>query len=70
MSKVKEFSHYGKRFMQSLIKGLQSFEIETSNIWLSKAKRRNKDNKDTSYISFGIKQRHVNKFIKEIGWLK
>ena len=56
--------------MSSLAKSLNEYNIQTTKIWISKAKRRNKDNEETSVVAFGIRRAYVDKFIKDIGWLK
>lgn len=70
MSKANIILEDGQKFMNSLINGLNELEIKTTKLWLTKAKRRNRDNLETTYMSFQLRQAFVDKFIKEIGWLK
>lgn len=58
------------RFMNSLRKMLNTFDIETTNFWIMKGNLRKRDNVITKLVAFKIKSGSVNKFIKEIGWLK
>ncbi|MFH1326680.1 MAG: hypothetical protein ABIH59_00960 [archaeon] len=57
-------------FMNSLKDMLRIFEIETTNIWIMKGNLRKKDWETTKTIVFKLKSNSVNRFIKEIGWLK
>lgn len=70
MSKANVILEDGKNFMNSLIIGLNRLNIKTTNLWLTKLKRRNKDNREMTYMNFQLKQAFVDKFIKDVGWLK
>jgi len=70
MAKATELLKEGIRFMISLKEILEILGIEITTICSNRARRRKKDNKETHYTRFYIKRAYVDKFIKEIGWLK
>jgi len=70
MAKAKKLLKEGIKYMVSLKKILENLGIEITTICSNKAKKRKKDNEETYYTRFYIRRRHVDKFIKEIGWLK
>lgn len=70
MHKSEELLKDGIKFMNSLKNMLKKFNIETTKIWTGEGNIRNKDSKITNYMKFNIKANSINKFIKEIGWIK
>ena len=59
----------GIKFMRSVQELLKIFDIDATNIWISKGNIR-KDGEITKQINFKLKAAGNDKFIKEIGWLK
>ncbi|MBI2044487.1 hypothetical protein HYT23_00355 [Candidatus Pacearchaeota archaeon] len=59
----------GIKFMNSLKNMLKNFDIETTNVWVSKGNVR-KDGEITKQINFKVKSSDVNKFINKISWIK
>src|SRR3989344_1213614 len=70
LNKSEELLEDGLKFIESLIYLLKEFNIETTKTWIMKGNLRKKDGKTTKMIKFKIKANSINKFIKEIGWIK
>lgn len=71
MRKTEDFVPDGQIFMNSIKNSLKKdFNIETSNLWLLKGQKRNKDNKNTKDLRFIITKEFNDSFIENIGWLK
>lgn len=72
MRKIDDLKEEGIIFMSSIKDVLKNeFNIETGKVRISKGtKRINKDDKETNDFRIEIKKAFVDKFEKEIGWIK
>ena len=70
LNKSEELLEDGLKFIESLKNLLKKFDIETTKTWIMKGNLRKKDGKTTKMMKFKIKANSINKFIKEIGWIK
>lgn len=69
LNKSEELLDNGLGFMESLKELLKQFNVESTETWMLKGNKRNKDGKITKLLRFNIKANSNNNFIKGIGWL-
>ena len=70
LNKSEELLEDGLNFMESLKDLLKNFGIETTKTWILFGNLRKRDGKITKMMKFKVKANSINRFIKEIGWIK